>query len=128
MELCLDTNIIIHILRGNTQWVKWLQERPLDIFYITQITLFELYLGLEAQSLRHKKMLEQILECVSILELTNTIYIEAAKECARLERLGNSIEFRDALIGVCAREYNIPLVTQDRKHFVRIQGLTNIQE
>ncbi len=121
MEICLDTDVIIEILRNKDRTISWLSEHLSDVFYITQITIFELYKGAyRRKNTKELALLQQFLSQISVLPLTNDISLTAGIESAKLELQGFTVDYRDMLIGICAREHGVFLKTYNSKDFVRI--------
>lgn len=124
--ICLDTGVVIDILRKKEQIVRWLasvqQERLLAI---TLITLFEIYRGVYQGKRIHEELeaVEYLKKQLTILPLTEQHMQEAASESIRLQRNGKKIDIRDIFIGICAREEGCMLKTNNRKHFTDIRGL-----
>jgi len=60
---------------------------------------------------------------VPMLAFTNEIAKNAAKLFQKLKQNNALIEFRDIFIAATAIANNIPLITLNKKHFQRIEGL-----
>ena len=116
-----DSDCAIDFLRGRV---------PLDGFFATQlmsnqiavatITVFELLLGAQV---RGRLDVEDILARVDILPVSEISARLAAEEGSRLAASGNRLATPDLLIAGVALEYGLPLVTRNRRHFGRIDGL-----
>ena len=124
--ICLDTGIVIDILRRKEKTVQWLNdiEREKSIA-LTLITLFEIYRGVyrSERIAEELEAFEYLKRQLLILPLTEEHMREAARESIRLQKAGKEVDIRDLLIGVCAREEGCTLKTNNRKYFMDIRGL-----
>ena len=62
-------------------------------------------------------------EGIAVLPMTREIAVEVGRERGRLRQAGMMIGDFDLVIGCTARQYGIPLCTENRRHFERIEGL-----
>jgi predicted nucleic acid-binding protein len=121
----LGTDTVIFNLKGNANVQKNLSQHLNDSVSISVITLMELYYGARksqkvATNLAKIKMLEQSIETIPIgVESTEIFGILKAQ----LEIAGNRLDDFDLLIASCAMSHNLTLVTNNTKHFQRIEGL-----
>ena len=67
--------------------------------------------------------LEQLFQRLIILNLSKESVKYAGELLAESEKKGEMIDFRDLLIGTIALTNNIPIKTNNIKHFNRINGL-----
>lgn len=121
----LDSCVLVDIMRGKRPDLETrTKELDLSNCAIADLTIFELLCG--AEKSEHSKENREI-----VLDLTRCFqsrpvqagYEYAAKEKVRLQKKGIIIEDIDLLIGcLCAAE-GFPLVTSNKKHMDRIQGL-----
>ena len=121
----LDTDTVIYILKGHPTVVKNLQRYLHDPVKLSVITLMELYYG-AYKSQRAPSNLAKIktLESsVDILPLGQEIAETYAMQKAKLERRGTPLDDFDFVLGCCALAHNLTLVTNNVKHFQRIEGL-----
>lgn len=121
----LDTDTIIFNMKGNVNVQKNLHEHINDAISISVITLMELYYGAQksqkvAANLAKIKILEQSIETLPVgLESTEIFGLLKAQ----LEIAGNRLDDFDLIIASCAMAHNLTLVTNNIKHFQRIDGL-----
>lgn len=125
----LDTDTIIYNLKGNDAITKNLQHHFQDPMKICVITLMELYFG----AYKSEKVAGNLAK-VRTIENSFDI-ISTGKECAEifgmlkasLEKSGTPLDDFDLIIASCALSQNFVLVTNNIKHFSRIEGvkLTN---
>jgi predicted nucleic acid-binding protein len=121
----LDTDTVIYNMKGNASVRENLRQHINDPISISVITLMELYYGARkshnvAVNLAKIKVLEQSIEILSIgLESTEIFGLLKAQ----LEISGNRLDDFDLIIASCAMAHNLTLVTNNTKHFRRIDGL-----
>ncbi len=121
----LDTDTIIYNLKGNEAIKKNLQYHFDTPLKISVITLMELYYG----AYKSEKFSSNLAK-VRTIENTFEI-IPAGKESAEnfgllkasLEKSGTRLDDFDLTIASCALAYNLTIVTNNLKHFSRIEGL-----
>jgi tRNA(fMet)-specific endonuclease VapC len=87
----------------------------------TVINLFELECGAETDDERLR--IRELLANMEVRVIDALVAVEAAAIDRELRRSGRRIETRDTLIAGFARSYNIPLVTRNKRHFERVDGL-----
>lgn len=121
----LDTDTVIYNMKGNANVQKNLCQHINDSISISVVTMMELYYGARksqkiANNLTKIKMLEQSIEIIPIgLESTEIFGLLKAQ----LELEGNRLDDFDLIIASCAMSHNLTLVTNNIKHFQRIEGL-----
>jgi len=121
----LDTDTIIYILKGDRQTTENLHLHVHDPLHTTSVSLMELYYGAYksqkvAANLSRVRMLEQWLSIiVPGKEMAETFGMLKAD----LERLGQTLDDFDLIIAACALAWNFTLVSNNAKHFERIEGL-----
>lgn len=126
MKYLLDTDICVFFLRGNdavVSQIATINERDLAI---SIITLAELQFG-AYHSAHVADNLERVSffnENTQLVSLTPEITTEYARLKADLRRSGATIADFDLLIAATAKRHNLVLVTNNIKHFDRIEGLT----
>ena len=129
MKLMLDTNICIYIIKQQPATVlKRFLEYQIGDICISSITLAELRYGVAKSTHEEKnaKALDEFilpLEIVSFDDAAAHLYGEIR---AMLEKAGTPIGAMDMLIAAHALSLRIPLVTNNRREFVRIPALTSI--
>ena len=122
----LDTNILIYAMRHpNDQVVdKILDHAGVDIC-ISAITLAELELGIlrSADPLKNRQYLIAALSGINILYFDNSAATAYAEIKSELMKSGTLIEDMDILIAAHAYSLGYTVVTDNLKHFSRIDGL-----
>ena len=121
----LDTNTVIYILKGDPVVVANLKKHTHDPIKLGTITLMELYYGAYksqkvTSNLAKIKNLENIMEIIPVGEEVAEIF---GREKVRLEKEGIPLDDFDLVVGCCALAHNLTLVTNNVKHFRRIEGL-----
>ena len=121
----LDTDTIIYILKGNPVAEKNLRRYYHDPIKMCTVTLMELYYGAYksqkvTSNLAKIKTLENTLE---ILPLGQEIVEIFGKQKSRLEKMGTPLDDFDLILGCCALCHNLILVTNNAKHFKKMEGL-----
>jgi len=121
----LDTDTIIFNLKGSLAVRKNLLHHINDPIKVSVITLMELYYGAYKSqkvtgNLAKIKTIEQSLEIIPVriesVEIFGMLKSKLQKSASRLDDF-------DLIIAACALANNLTLVTNNEKHFQRIEGL-----
>lgn len=121
----LDTDTIIYNLKGHPAVEKNLRQHFHDSIKISVITLMELYYGAYksqkvASNLAKIKTIENSMEVIPLgKELVEIFGIHKAE----LEKTGTRLDDFDLILACCALAHNLVVVTNNVKHFQRIEGL-----
>lgn len=120
----LDTNICIFFFKGRYEIDKKIESAGLENCFISEITLAELKFGSEnsGNPAKHRKIVNEFQRNFQILPIFNCLDIYA-KEKTRLRKQGTPIDEFDLLIGATAIENDLVLVTNNTKHFVRLDSI-----
>jgi len=115
---CLDTNILIDLIRGDKVTSEKLNKLNETVF-INPITQCELFKGVYLSSKTDEQLniVEELTQSFEILEFNFDICKEFGKEYAKLSKLGKMIPEFDLIIACFAKVNNLVLVTRDKKHF-----------
>ena len=121
----LDTDTLIYNLKGNNSIKRNLELHLEDPIKISVITLMELYFGAYksekvAGNLAKIRRIENSFEIVSTGKESAQIF---GMLKASLKKSGAPLDDFDLLIASCAMAHNLTLVTNNTKHFSRIDGL-----
>ena len=124
MEYLLDTNVLIHYLKEDKSVVRQLRQTGPDRCSISEITLAELFYGIEKgkQGNRGWLLVNSILAHFKVIPILESLRLFAFEK-ARLENRGTKLEDFDLLIGYTALQNGMTLVANNTKHFSRIDGL-----
>jgi len=121
----LDTDTLVYLLKGNEAVKDNLKANLYTPMSTSAINLIELYFGAfksrhVAANLAKVRTIEKELEILPIgQEMTETF----GSLKADLEKQGNRLDDFDLAIASCAMAHNLTLVTNNIKHFSRIDGL-----
>ena len=121
----LDTDTITYILKGSDQVKNNLRLHLNDQIKTSVISLMELYYGAYksqqvSSNLAKVKRIEQTLEVLSIDSGSVEIFGRLKSE---YEIQGQRLDDFDLVIAACALTHGLILVTNNEKHFSRIEGL-----
>lgn len=121
----LDTDTVIYILKGHPGIVANLKSHLHDPIKISVITYMELQYGAYksqrvAANLAKIKSLGQSMEVTPISLAVAEIF---GMLKADLEKDGIRLDDFDLAVAACALAHNLTLVTNNTKHFERIEGL-----
>jgi predicted nucleic acid-binding protein len=121
----VDSDILIYFLKGKKEVVEKLSQIPADNLYISRINSTELIYGAynSARVEQNLKIIEPFLENFKVLEFDKASSFIFAKEKARLKKQGNIIADMDLMIASIAIENGCYLLSNNLKHFDRIEGL-----
>ena len=125
MSYLLDTNICIYFLKQHPEVIKQMVQCRNDEIAISIITLAELQFGAynSRQIENNIKRIAFLGERVRLLNLTPKTTDVYARIKALLRKSGNIIDDFDILIGATAIENDLALVTDNERHFSRIEKL-----
>lgn len=120
-----DTDVLIDFLLGAQPMADQVATlRRSENLQTTAITCFELLAGARGK-LGQKA--HDLIACIPVLALDRHSASRAASVRQYLESLGFPIGMADSLIAGIALAIDLPLLTRNRKHFERIEGLTLIR-
>lgn len=125
-KICLDTNILVNLLRNKKEEVDFIKDNESNCeFSTTSITVYELFYGAlkSAKPEKNVKEVKELINDLEILEFTNSCAEKAAFIQTALEKAGNSTEIRDLFIASIAMINNTSLKTHNKKHFSNIESL-----
>lgn len=125
MQYLLDTSICVFYLRGKLDLSTIIKEKGRKNFCISEITVAELRYGAENSDnpkISHKAV-DDFVGGLSVVPIFAAID-RYAKEKVRLRKLGTPLhdEF-DLLIGATAVEYGLVLVTDNVRHFQKLENI-----
>lgn len=125
-KICLDTNVLINLLRNKQEDAAFIRQADeQEEFATTYINLFELYHGAykSAEQQQNLKAIARLLERIDLLNLSEESVKKAAELKANLEKEGRTIDVRDLFIGAIALTSGYTLMTKNKKHFLNIPSL-----
>ncbi len=110
---CIDSDVLIDYLRGVEKARSFLlQAGEVGILYISVVSIVELYAGKEMREEGKRQRIERFMENFVAIPLSESI----ARRAGMLRRDYHK-PFADMIIAASAREYHLPLVTRNIKHF-----------
>ena len=121
----IDSDILIYFIKGKQEVVeKLLQIAPHNL-YTTRINYTELIYGAynSARVAENLKVVRPFLENFQILEFDQESSEIFAQTKAHLKKNGNIIADMDLMIASIALQYKFSLVSNNIRHFERIDGL-----
>ena len=128
MRYLVDTDWVIHALHGSPAVVQRLEELTDDGIGISIISTAELYQGafysLEPQA--NEALLLEFISGYDVIPVDDEICRLFARERGRLKVAGTPVSDLDLLIGCTALRHGLTLLSNNRRHFKRLQGLSII--
>lgn len=121
----IDTDWAIHYLNGRQDITERLESLMLEGLGLSVVSLAELYEGVyySRDPERDERGLNEFLQGVTLLGLDEEVAKTFGRERGRLRVAGMMIGDVDLLIGATAVQYDLTLLTNNRRHFDRIEGL-----
>ncbi|ETW94438.1 MAG: hypothetical protein ETSY2_49815 [Candidatus Entotheonella gemina] len=121
----IDTDWVIHYLNGRNDIVDRLHTLKSDGLGLSVIALAELYEGVyfSRDPEQDEQGLTDFLQGVTVLGVDEETARIFGRERGRLRRAGQIIGDMDLLIGSTALQYDLTLLTNNHRHFERIEGL-----
>jgi tRNA(fMet)-specific endonuclease VapC len=123
---CLDTDLLIAILRGKQEAYSIVTEIDEETkAATTAINTFEIFFGAHKSSMKNENIKEaaKLLDRLEVIPLDLPSSRKAAEISAKLAEKGEPIDYRDAMIAAIAIENDLTLVTRNKSHFNRIKNL-----
>ena len=126
MNYTLDTNIISYLLKGNKSLSYKINEEieKGNSIIINLITYYEICRGLIA--INNKDKLDRFIKICNLFgmaQITEKTFYKAAEIYASLKQKGNLIDDADILIAAICLEEDLILITNNEKHFQRVENL-----
>lgn len=117
-----DTDVLIDYLTGTQPAKNQVQAYiESDSLQTTAVNCFEMLSGAHKDA--RGQQTRDFVADLPVLPLDRESATQAAKVRQKLERKGLSIGMADSLIAGIALAHNLPLLTRNRKHFEKIEGL-----
>ena len=125
MQYLVDTDWIISHLHKVEPVVQRLDDLAASGLGISIVSLAELYDGVFGANNpeRSERVLQYFLEDVAVVNLDDAICRIFARERNRLRAAGTPVGDFDLLIGATALRHDLTLLTNNRRHFERLEGL-----
>jgi len=124
----IDTDWVVHHLNGVEEVRAKLMELQPDGLGLSVISLAELYEGVyySRNPEKSQKQLEDFLSSVTVLGVNDDICRAFGQQRGHLRQRGLMIDDFDLLIAATCLHYDLKLLTNNRRHFQRIDGLQMI--
>ncbi len=125
MLYCIDTSVVIDILRGDSKLKDKINKLSNASFSINPIILLELFKGayLAQQREQALSLVEEFKDSVDFLEFSADACRMFGDKYASLTNEGRKIQEADLMIGCIAMANNAVVMTRNPKDFSRIPGL-----
>ena len=125
MKFLIDSDWSIQCLHGVESVIHRVDELSPEGIGLSLVSLAELYEGIlySANPKRDEEALYEFLDGVFLVEIDSETCHIFAKERGRLRAEGNLIDDFDLMIGATAIRHDLTLLTNNRRHFTRIDGL-----
>lgn len=126
MNVVIDSDILIYFLKGQQEIVEKLSAHPIENIFTTRINVTELLYGVfnSAKVAQNMAKISAFLANFHILEFDEKASMTFAQEKARLKKNGDLIADMDLMIASITVANGFALVSNNLKHFDRIDGLT----
>ena len=121
----LDTDIVVFFLRNNRKVYDHIKVLSPQQVFVSDVTVAELEYGNHCSGRyeENKALLDNFLMQVNVVPFADAIPLYA-KERYRLRRSGLSIMDFDLVIACTSIVNNMIMVTNNAKHFKRVEGIT----
>ena len=128
MRYLVDTDWVIHALHGSPAVVQRLEELTDAGIGISIISTAELYQGVfySNEPLANEALLLEFISGYDVIQVDDEICRIFARERGRLKAAGTPVSDLDLLIGCTALRHGLTLLSNNRRHFKRLQGLNII--
>ena len=126
MKYLLDTNVIIAMFRGKEHVRNAILDAGFENCFISVVTLCEISVGCHYLGYQeHEHEIRFLKDNFQILPVEP--YVDTYGEIrAQLIKTGQPIDDFDIIVGATARKDNLILVTHNRRHLDRIEGIQMI--
>jgi tRNA(fMet)-specific endonuclease VapC len=120
--LCLDTDVCVDFLR-NREPGNILFSQAVENYQgcLSAITVYELTLG--AEMMKRFQDIHSFIASFSVLPFSLEVAKKAAEIHAKLRKSHNEIGLPDVFIAATCLVNHIPLITRNKKHYQRVEGL-----
>ena len=125
-ESLIDTDILSYYMRGLREVVPRAQKylKQFGHFNVSSLTVFEILKGLRKKRLVEKeKVFQTEILKHKVFGLDYAIMDTAATLLTALEDKGTPIAYGDLFVAATALTYDLILVTNNTKHFSKVEGL-----
>ena len=126
MKYLVDTNWIILHFRGNDRVVRRIEMLAPEGIGLSVVSMGELYEGVYRASdpASSESALQLVLSDIDIVHIDDEVCRIFGRQRARLRASNALIGDTDLWIGATAIRHGLTLLTNNTRHFERMQGLT----
>ena len=115
-KICLDSDILIDILRGKEEAIQKIKSIEAELC-TTSPSIFEIWYGKRTG----EEIVNRAIDIIETFPLDKNSAKLAAEILLKLEKSGAPIEFKDIFIGAICITNDLPLITNNKKHFERLR-------
>jgi tRNA(fMet)-specific endonuclease VapC len=125
VKFLIDSDWVVDYLKGLDTATALLNSLEPDGLAISIITFGEVLEGIlfGRDRARHEAGFRRLLRRADVLPLSRAVMARFARTRGELRSRGQVIGDMDLLIAATALEYDLTLVTRNRRHFDRVPGL-----
>ena len=125
LSYLVDTDWAVHWLHSNERIRRRMEELRGQGLALSAVSLAELWEGVHysRDPLQSEHGLNDFLRRVSFVSIDEETCKLFGKERGRLRAAGKRVADFDLIIGVTARQHELTLLTNNRRHFENIEGL-----
>lgn len=125
--MIVDTNVLIRVMQDDERAkrkIAALEDRRVHL-RLSSVSQFELFHSIERVNdpTERRRIIERVLESKPTYPADDTVMKKAGRIDGRLTSDGRSIGIGDTIIGATALVHEEPVLTENVKHFERIDGL-----
>ena len=130
MQYLVDSDWAISYLNGVRRTIQRVNGLSSYGVGISIISLAEIYEGIYGSPDREQqeRLLSAFLRPLELVPVDDVICRIFGQERRRLRSIGDLIGDMDLLIGATAIRHNVTLLTNNRRHFTRMQGISILSE
>lgn len=126
--MIVDTNVLIRILQNDRRAISKVAEVEEEYgqLRISSMSEFELYHSIErvTNPAERRREIEAVLDTKTTYPADSTVMKKAGRIDGRLTAAGNEIGMADVVIAATALVNEEPVLTENVRHFDRVDGLT----
>ena len=125
MPFLVDTDWIIHYLRGRSDLIAKLSSYLTEGIFVSIISLAELYEGVyySVDPAGSEAGIQNFLSKTTVLEIDEEVTRIFGRERGRLRKLHRTVGDVDLLIGATAIRHHLTLLTNNRRDFELLEKL-----
>lgn len=110
----VDTSVLIWILRGQREYIRWFESIEQQQLFLSTITVAEIYKNVFPVELIRT---EEILNEFSILDVTVSIAKQSGFYWQQFSKKYKNFHILDCIIAATAKEHHLTLITLNLRYF-----------